>query len=44
MRQAGRLDVRGRIALKWMFEKQRVGMDWIQLVQGKVGWRRSELC
>jgi hypothetical protein len=29
----------GRIILKWIFRKWDVGMDWIDLVQGRDRWR-----
>ena len=33
------LVVDGRIILKWIFKSGMVGMEWINLVQDKDGWR-----
>jgi hypothetical protein len=33
------LDLGGRIIIKWIFEKQNGGMDWINLAQDRDQWR-----
>jgi hypothetical protein len=39
-RPLGRLDVDGRIILRWIFRKWDVGgMDWIELTQDTGRWR-----
>jgi hypothetical protein len=42
VREGGNLedpDVNGRIILQWVLEKRHGGMDWIDLVQDRGGWR-----